>query len=64
LGQVQKAVNALDDFTTREEVMEELEGATFYEVKNTVNEWFDREKEAGRLILVCSEGAHSFYKEA
>jgi hypothetical protein len=64
LAQVRAAVKGLDDFTTREEIVEELEGATFYRVRGTVNAWFTKAVVDGRLIFVCSEGVHDFYKEA
>lgn len=40
-----------------------LDGATFYEVQGTKNEWFDKEVEAGTLVKTCRIGAHDFYKE-
>jgi spore germination cell wall hydrolase CwlJ-like protein len=46
------------------EIQARLDGATFYEVRGTKNNWFDKQKTIGKLILTASIGAHDFYKEA
>jgi hypothetical protein len=46
------------------DVQKLLDGAAFYEVHGTKNEWFDKEKAAGKLIFTASIGHHDFYKEA
>lgn len=51
-------------YGNRSEVSRKLDGATFYRVKGTKNKWYDRQVEAGKLVLVCQIEAHEFHKEA
>jgi hypothetical protein len=47
----------------RSEVAGRINGATFYEVHGTKNEWFDKMKDKGKLVYTASFGSHDFYKE-